>query len=102
VNEITYNAGLVGELRAIHFVQELLKAQRIDKRRYKNLRLHMIADEEGLAPLQQSSKLNTDRNFLLALHELGRLAAQAWLEKDARKVGRESSLDIKKTFLDKR
>jgi NTE family protein len=102
VNEITYNAGLVGELRAIHFVQELLKAQRIDKRRYKNLRLHMIADEEGLAPLQQSSKLNTDRNFLLALHELGRLAAQAWLEKAARKVGRESSLDIKKTFLDKR
>jgi NTE family protein len=64
VNEITYNAGLVGELRAIHSV-ELPKARRIDKRRYKNLRLHMIADEEGLALLQQSASSPT--RFLLAL-----------------------------------
>jgi hypothetical protein len=46
--------------------------------------------------------MNTDRNFLLALHELGREAAQGWLLADAGKVGVESSLDIEKTFLAKR
>jgi NTE family protein len=102
VAEITYNAGLVGELRAIHFVQELLESRKLDRRRYKNLRLHMIGDEEGLATLHQSSKLNTDRNFLLALHELGRVAAQGWLDRDLAQVGRRSSLDIEKTFLARR
>jgi hypothetical protein len=31
----------------------------------------MIADEDGLAPLHPSSKLNTDRAFLQHLHDLG-------------------------------
>jgi NTE family protein len=99
VNEITFNAGLVSELRAIRFVRELLKEERIEKRRYKSLRLHMVADDEGLQPLHPSSKMNTDRNFLLALHELGRKAADGWLRGDGKKVGHASSLDIEKTFL---
>jgi NTE family protein len=99
LNEITFNAGLVGEMRAIHFVQDLLKAQRVDPRRYKNLRLHMVADDEALAPLDASSKLNTDRGFLLELHRLGRAAGQRWLAADRKKVGRESSLDIEGAFL---
>jgi NTE family protein len=99
LNEITFNAGLVGEMRAIHFVQELLEQQRIDPRRYKNLRLHMVADDEALAPLDASSKLNTDRNFLLELHRLGRAAGQRWLQSGRKQVGRGSSLDIEATFL---
>jgi len=102
VNEVTFNAGLAGEMRAIHFVQELLKQQRLDPRHYKNLRLHMVADDEGLAPLQASSKMNTDRSFLLELHRLGVEAADRWLATSRAKVGRASSLDIEKTFLARR
>jgi NTE family protein len=102
VNEITFNAGLVGELRAIHFVGRLLKERRVDGRRYKALRLHRIADDEGLAPLQPSSKLNTDRDFLLALHELGRRRAVDWLEHDAPQLGRRSTLDVEATYLRRR
>jgi NTE family protein len=102
VNEITFNAGLAGELRAIHFVRRMLREERLDRRRYKDLRLHMVADEAGLAPLQPSSKLNTDRDFLLALHELGRAAAERWLQADAPRVGREQTLDIEATFLARR
>jgi NTE family protein len=61
VNEITFNASLVGEMRAIAFVQRLLQEGRVDPGEYKNLRLHMVADDAGLAPLQASSKMNTDR-----------------------------------------
>jgi NTE family protein len=99
VNEITFNAGLVAEMRAIHFVQRLLAEQRVEPGRYKSLRLHMVADEAGLAPLHASSKLNTDRRFLLQLHALGRAAADDWLARHRGDLGRRSTLDIEGSFL---
>jgi NTE family protein len=102
VNEITFNASLVGEMRAIHFVNELIAEQRLDPKRYRGLRLHMVADDAGLAPLQPSSKMNTDRSFLLALHQLGVAAADRWLTQGRPKVGKSSSMDIEGTFLAKR
>ncbi len=99
LNEITFNANLLGEMRAIAFVQRLLKEHRIDSRHYKNLRLHMVADDAALAPLGASSKLNTDLAFLLRLHALGRAAAQAWFERDRPHVGRRGTVDIEATFL---
>ncbi len=99
VNEITFNAGLAAEMRAIHFVRRLLREERIDKARYKSLRLHMVADDGALAALPPSSKLQTDRAFLLKLHGLGQAAAQRWLDGDGAKVGIESTLDIERTFL---
>ena len=94
VNEITFNAGLVGELRAIGFVQRLVKEGRLEPGRYKGLRLHMVADDEGLAPLHPSSKLNTERSFLEALHSLGRAAAERWLTAHGTDIGRRSTLDL--------
>ncbi len=99
VNEITFNAGLVSEMRAIAFVQRLVEQGRLDPGEYKNLRLHMIADEEGLAPLHPSSKLNTDRCFLESLHALGHAAAERWLGEHRADIGRRSTLDVARTFL---
>ena len=99
VNEITFNAGLVGELRAISFVQRLVKEGRLASGAYKDLRLHMVADDAGLAPLHPSSKVNTERAFLLMLRGLGRAAAEAWLGAHRKDVGVRSSLDIHNTFL---
>ena len=99
INEITFNAGLVGELRAIAFVQKLVEDGRLQEGEYKNLRLHMVADEDGLAPLNASSKLNTDRAFLEALHALGRAAAERWLGQHRASVGVRGTLDLRATFL---
>ena len=99
VNEITFNAGLVGEMRAIAFVQRLVAQGRLDPGQYKNLRLHMVADDRGLAPLDASSKLNTDPVFLARLHGLGRGAAERWLKAHRDDIGKRSTLDIGKTFL---
>jgi len=99
VNEITFNASLVAELRAISFVQKLLRDKKVDPRDYKQLRLHRVADEAGLAPFDASSKLNTDPRLLQALFALGRGAAQAWLERCFKSVGHESSLDVSEVFL---
>lgn len=102
VNEITFNAGLVAEMRAIHFVERLVREGRVDPGRYKALRLHMVADDAGLDPLQPSSKLNTDLGFLQRLHMLGRDAADRWLRAHRRDVGRRGTLDIESTFLSRR
>jgi NTE family protein len=99
VNQITFNAGLVSEMRAIAFVQRLVAQGQVDPGRYKSLRLHMVADDAGLAPLQGSSKMNTDRRFLEALHALGHASASRWLQAHEADLGVRSTLDIAATFL---
>jgi NTE family protein len=59
----------------------------------------MIADEDGLAPLHPSSKLNTSRDFLLTLHGLGHAAADRWLAAHRADLGVRGTLDIRKNFL---
>lgn len=102
VSEITFNAGLVGELRAIAFVQRLLEEERLDPGRYKHLRLHMVHDEDGLATLGAASKLNTQWDFLQSLHALGVSAAERWLAEHRDDLGVKPTLDIPTTFLARR
>lgn len=101
LSEITFNASLVAEMRAIAFVSRLVREGRLDAGRYKDLRLHMIADDEGLAPFNASSKFNTDRVFLDGLFELGRQAAAQWLKKHGNDIGVRSTLDVERSFLQK-
>ncbi len=99
VSEISFNASLIGEMRAIEFVSRLLREQRLDPGRYKDLRLHMVADDEALSPLGASSKFNTEWSFLQQLAERGRAAAGAWLAAHRKDVGKRPTLDLEKTFL---
>ncbi|MCY7314864.1 MAG: patatin-like phospholipase family protein [Rubrivivax sp.] len=99
INEITFNAGLVAEMRAIQFVDKLIEQKRIAADEYKHLRLHVVADDESLAPLRASSKLNTKPDFLLALHALGHAAADRWLSQHRGDVGRRSTIDLRGDFL---
>lgn len=99
LSEITFNASLISEMRAIHFVKKLLRDDRLDRGRYKNLHMHMIADDEGMAPFNASSKFNTDWAFLQELHRLGHRAADAWLHEHRNTVGQDSTFDIESAFL---
>ena len=101
VSEITFNASLIGEMRAIAFVQRLLRENKLDPAQYKSLRLHMVADDEGLSAFNANSKFNTDRAFLERLFELGRGAAQRWLKTFGKHVGVKSTLDVDGEFLGK-
>jgi NTE family protein len=101
VSEITFNASLIGEMRAIAFVSRLLKENKLDPAQYKSLRLHMVADDEGLSAFNANSKFNTDRAFLEQLFELGRAAAGRWLAAHGEYVGVKSTLNIEAAFLEK-
>lgn len=99
VNEITFNANLVAELRAIGFVRRLIEEGRLDAGQYKHLRLHMVADDTRLGALPVASKLDTREPFLLQLHAWGRDAAEAWLRRHRRHLGKKGTLDVEGSFL---
>lgn len=99
LSEITFNASLIGEMRAISFVKRLLKDKKIDGVRYKDLHMHMVADDLGMLPFNASSKFNTDWAFLQELHGIGHRAASAWLVANRDQIGQQSSFDIDAVFL---
>jgi NTE family protein len=102
LNEITFNEVLIGEMRAIRFVQKLVASGRVRADEYKCLRLHMIGDDEHLGPLDAASKLSSDGAQIQRLFGWGRAAADAWLAKHRAAIGVEGTVDIDRQFLDVR
>jgi NTE family protein len=94
LNEITFNAPLLGELRAIEFVQRLLDEGRISPESYRRLRLHRIDADRALGDLQASSKANTEPDFIAWLFERGNAAGKAWLKAHYEAIGVEGTLDL--------
>ncbi len=46
INEISFNSSLLRELRAIEFVQRLITQGAVEDGAMKNMRVHMIADDD--------------------------------------------------------
>ena len=100
VNEISFNASLMREMRAIAFITKLIDDGAIRKSAgLKRFYIHMIEAEDVMSALDFSSKLNASRPFLTWLRDLGRARAEAWLDTDFAALGTRSSLDVAATFL---
>ncbi|WP_423459379.1 patatin-like phospholipase family protein [Ottowia sp. VDI28] len=93
VNEITFNAPLLAEIRAIEFVRRLLAEGRLDPARYKNVLLHRVDGGTALAEFGAASKSRADSAFLRRLFELGRATGLKWLRAHLRDVGVRSSAE---------
>lgn len=98
INEITFNGSLTKEIRAIEFVGRLLDAESVDPTRYKKMLLHVIKAEEELEPFNASSKFNAEWKFLVRLRDLGREAAERWLDQTYDDIGVRSSVDMRSMF----
>jgi len=99
VNEISFNATLNREVRAIAFIHKLIQQENLDPKKYKRMNLHMIESEEQMKSLGVSSKLNADWDFLLHLKGIGRQAAEDWLARNFDRIGRETTIDLADKFL---
>ena len=93
VNEITFNAPLLAEMRAMEFVSRLLAEGRLDPARYKDVLLHRVDGGAALAEFGAASKARADVAFLRRLFQLGREAAAAWLQAHFDDVGVRSSVE---------
>jgi NTE family protein len=102
VNEITFNATLVAELRAIAFVQKLIEDGLLTeeaKGRFRNMLIHAIRADHWLDDLSLSSKADTEWRFLTDLKQRGRTAAEHWLKASFADIGHRSSVDIHAEYL---
>ena len=98
MNEITFNASLLREFRAIDFVSRLLEEGKLDPEKYKHILVHRIEAEDEIKPLGASSKLNAEWAFLQHLFGIGRAAAGDWLDDNYEDLGKRSTVDIRAMF----
>jgi NTE family protein len=100
LNEITFNASLIKELRAIHLLHQLIEAEGLELERYRDMRVHLIHAAGELRHLDASSKLNAEWHYLTHLRDRGRSWAAAFLDAHFDDLGLRPTLDLKALFED--
>lgn len=98
VNEITFNASLLRELRSIEFVGRLVDEARLPEGRYRKMLIHVLNEDEALRPLGVGVDLNTDLAFFEELFKAGRAAAERWLGQHFADLGERSTVDLRAMF----
>lgn len=95
LNEVTFNASFMREIRNIVNIQKLSEGEFCNKDNpYASLRLHCIQNEDYISHLNITSKYNTDWNFLKELKEQGRKTADLWLKENLDNIGVEGTMDL--------
>jgi NTE family protein len=100
VNEITFNAPLLAELRAMDALDTLIDGGRLSPGPLNigmpRLRLHRIVlPHVGGGLDTPRSKLKTDYEFFQTLHKLGQRAARRFLDEHFDAIGRNSTMDTR-------
>ncbi len=98
MNEISFNGSLLKELRAIDFVDRLIREGKLSADDYRQVRVHVIENQADLKPLGVSSKMNTEWAFLTMLRDLGRDTASSWLDETVASIGEQSTVDLREMF----
>ena len=92
VNEISFNAPLLRELRHVEFINEYLRRGDLKDSGYKEIFLHRVGGGNDLAAYPASSKLDGDLMLIDALHDLGFEAMDQWLAKNFKSLGNASTM----------
>ena len=93
LNEISFNAPLLKELRMIALLHKVADAGRGEGALWADMRIHRIATER-VTELDSTSKMITEWPFLCGLRDEGRRTAQAFLDAHGADLGKRSTLDL--------
>ena len=93
VNEVSFNATLLKELRMIALLRQVVDAGSSEGRKWAEMRMHLVTSKV-LADLGASSKFNAEWDFLCMLRHEGRRAAEAFLAANSQNIGKRSSMDL--------
>ena len=93
VNEVSFNATLLKELRMIALLRQVVDAGTSEGRKWAEMRMHLVTSKV-LADLGASSKFNAEWDFLCMLRDEGRLAAETFLAANGQNIGKRSSMDL--------
>ncbi len=100
MTEITFNAALIAEMRAIDFVKRLLAEGKLDAAHYKDVLMHRIDGGEALEKFTAQSKSSTDKALIHSLRDLGRVCGKDWLDRRFSALGVTSTVNIARDYLD--
>jgi NTE family protein len=93
LNEVSFNAVLLKELRMIALLRNLADPGADEGARWAHMRIHRVSSDLML-DLGSSSKLNAEWAFLTMLRDRGRQAADGFLQAHREDLGQRSSLDL--------
>ena len=93
VNEVSFNAVLLKELRMIALLRQVADPGNTEGAMWAQMRIHLVRNEI-MAELGYSSKLNAEWQFINMLHGEGRRAADAFLAENSDNIGKRSSIDL--------
>jgi NTE family protein len=93
LNEVSFNATLLKELRMIALLRQVADPGGSEGAQWAHMRIHLIASEL-LSTLGASSKFNAEWDFLRMLRDEGRRAAEAFISTKADNIGKQSSIDL--------
>jgi NTE family protein len=99
VNEVSFNASLLKEMRMIAVLRRVVNPGDAEGARWASMRVHMITSEI-MSSLGVSSKLNPEWAFFTFLRDEGRRKADEFIAEHADDIGRRSTLDIEKLLSD--
>jgi len=99
VNEITFNASLIAEYRAIEFVRRLIDEGALKRGmgpgEYRRINVHRVDLGFIGRKLSASSRLNTDFDFFEMLHRAGQRAGRRFLDQHFDDIGVRSTIDLR-------
>jgi NTE family protein len=98
INEISFNASLLRELRGIDFVNRLLDRGVLPEGSMKRNHVHSVSDDRLMNMLGIVTKMTISRTLLLQLKDAGRAAMDGFLAEHRDKLGRRSSIDLRAVF----
>ena len=93
LNEVSFNAVLLKELRMIALLRQVADPGHSEGALWADMRIHLI-ESDALVKLGYSSKLNAEWEFFCMLRDEGRTAAQAFLTKHGQDLGHRSTCDL--------
>ncbi len=97
LREISFNSSLMREMRAVAFVTKLIDKSWIKEEyqeKLKRVYLHCLRADNALLEFPMASIYTPEWNFINQLKELGRKAADEWLEKHFDAIGKEDTVDF--------
>lgn len=99
VNEVSFNAALLAELRSINFVKKLFAEDRLRDRSMKNPLVHMIMDDVLMNDLSGRSKMMPAPGLLARMKLAGQTAADSFVRDHADALNERDTVDLPALFV---
>jgi len=100
ISELTFNAGLLTQMRSIDFINRLIEEGALPQGRCKHVLLHRIDGGDAMALYPASSRTSTDPAMIGKLFALGQASARQWLAHHFHALGERGTVDIRRDYLD--